>query len=227
MVYIIFSAHTVPYLHVHLNIAHSSMHIQDGLTTGTPKITVNKIPQDLHTQLLTASGFLMSFNRGIIPILGDGNCLFRALSRRMFDSEDWHAFVRQQLVEFESLNSSLMQSYCDGNISDHISRVKYLTVWGTHVELVAAASLLQMPIYVCTQKCGNGEYYWEVFNPIENSRLRFSESLTLNKPVGIDHFEICHTMRCHYDIITMSDGLRPINPPKVQFEHHFTSLLPP
>ena len=72
----------------------------------------------------------------------------------MFDSEDWHAFVRQQLVEFESLNSSLMQSYCDGNISDHISRVKYLTVWGTHVELVAAASLLQMPIYVCTQKCG-------------------------------------------------------------------------
>ena len=43
----------------HLNIAHSSMHVQDGITTGTPKITVNKIPQNLHTQLLTASSFLI------------------------------------------------------------------------------------------------------------------------------------------------------------------------
>ena len=151
--------------------------LQDGIPTGTTKIAVNKIPEDLHTQLLIAFEFLMSFNRGIIPVLGDGNCLFRALSRLMFDSEDWHAFVRQQLVEFESLNSSLMQSYCDGNVSNHISRVKYLTAWGTHVELVAAASLLQMPIYVCTQKCGNGEYFWELFKPTESSHLRFSKSL--------------------------------------------------
>ena len=71
------------------------------------------------------------------------------------------------MVEFESLNSSLTQFYCDDNIYDHISRVKYLTTWGTHVELVAAAFLLQIPIYVCTQKCGNGEYYWELFKPIE------------------------------------------------------------
>lgn len=150
--------------------------------------------------------------------------MFRAFSRLLFDSQDWHAFVRQQLVEF---NSSLMQSYCDGSISDHISRVKYLTTWGTHVELLAAASLLQMPIYVCTQKSGNGEYYWELFKPIESSPLQLSESLTLTKPVGIDHFEICHTMRCHYDIITMSDGLRPINPPKIQHINHHISLLPP
>ena len=72
-------------------------------------MAVNKIPEDLHTQLLTASKFLMSFNRGIIPV-----------------------------------NSSLMQFYCDGNVSDHIARVKYLTIWGTHVELVAAAFLLKM-----------------------------------------------------------------------------------
>ena len=227
--------HKTFYLHTVLpTYLHSSMHtqnymliLQKYIPTGTTKMAVNKIPEDLHTQLLTASKFLMSFNRGIIPVLGDGNCLFRALSRLLFDSEDWHAFVRQQLVEFESLNSSLMQSYCDGNVSNHIAKVKYLTIWGTHVELVAAASLLKMTIYVCTQKCGNGEYYWEIFKPIENSHLRFSESLTLNKPVGIDHFEICHTMRCHYDIITMSDGLRPINPPKIQLQHHHISLLLP
>ena len=97
--------------------------LQDGIPTGMTytKITVNKIPEDLHTQLLTASEFLMPFNQGIIPVLGDSNCLFRALSRLMFDSEDWHSFVRQQLVEFEFLNSLLMQSYCDDIISDHIS----------------------------------------------------------------------------------------------------------
>ena len=167
----------------------------------------------------------MSFNRGIITVLGDGNCLFRALSRLLFDSEEWHALVRQQIVEFESLNSALMQPYCDVNIADHISRVKYLTKWGTHIELVAAASILRLPIYVCTQKCGNGQYYWEVFKPIQRSYLRFSESLSLQKPVGIDHFEICHTMRCHYDIITMSDGLRPVNPPTIQQEHHHINLL--
>ena len=160
--------HTYSFFHIH---AHTKLHVLillDGIPTGTTKITVNKIPEDLHTQQLTASKF---FNQGITSVLGDSNCLFRALSRLMFDSEDWHAYVRQQLIEFESLNSSLMQSYCDDNISNHISRVKYLTTWSTHVELVAATSLLQTPIYVCMQKCGNGEYYWELFKPIETSRL--------------------------------------------------------
>ena len=79
-------------------------------------------------------------------MLGDGN-FFRVLSHLIFVSEDWHSFVRQPLIEFESLNS-LLQAYCDGDIMDHISKIK----WSTHTELQATASLIQLPVYVCTQK---------------------------------------------------------------------------
>ena len=96
---------------------------------------------------------------------------------------------------------------------------------GTHVELQAAASLLKLPIYVFTQKNGSDDYYWEVFKPIRNGQtvLKFPES-DIEKPRGVYHYEICHTMRCHYDIIALSDGLRPIEPPYVQTQHIYSEI---
>ena len=73
------------------------------------------------------------------------------------------------------------------------------------VELQAAASLLKLPIYVFTQKGGSGDYYWEIFKPMKDP-LKLPDS-TIEKPRGVDHYEICHTLGCRYDLITLTDGL--------------------
>jgi hypothetical protein len=167
----------------------------------------------MHSKLLTASLFLQTHGRGIIPILGDGNCLFRALSKLAYGEEDHHVLIRRVTAEFISSNSSVFQQYCTENITEHVNRVKRLTVWGSHVELQAAACLLDLPIYVCTQKDGNKSFFWEVFKPLQEE-LIFPES-RLIKPAGVWHFELCHTSNCHYDIITEGDDV-PRNPPLLQ-----------
>lgn len=172
--------------------------------------------------LLSASTQLQSLDRGIVPILGDGNCLFRALSKLTYGSEEWHSFMRQTLVEFVSLNHEVFQSYCTEDITDHLSKTKHDRRWGTHVELQAAASLLKLPIYVFTQKSGSGDYYWEIFKPMKEP-LKLPDS-AIEKPQGVDHYEICHTLGCHYDIIILGDGLRPIEPPFIETQHSYLNI---
>ncbi len=61
-----------------------------------------KIPETvLHLQVLLESEFLQKFDRGIKAV---GKCLFRAFSKLLFGTEDWHAQIRQYLVQLVSLN---------------------------------------------------------------------------------------------------------------------------
>ena len=49
--------------------------------------------------------------------------------------------------------------------------MKYDTVFGTYLELRAAASYFQLPIYVCTQRSGSLKYYWDYIPPHPNIDL--------------------------------------------------------
>lgn len=165
---------------------------------------------------------LKKYNRGIAPILGDGNCLFRALSKLTFWTEDWHALVRSLLMEFVSLNQVVFQEYCSEDIAQHILKMKHIRTWGGHVELQAASFLLKLPIYVLTQRDGNDAFYWEVFRP-RQIELVFPET-EISKPPGVHHYELCHSMRCHYDVITLSDGTAPVDPPSLEQQHSYMKL---
>ena len=93
----------------------------------------------------------MQESRQIHPIMGDGNCLFRSLSYLLFGNKDNHQQIRQLLVEFVTVNSHVLAKYCfSRSIEEHVGRMKCETVFGTYLELCAAASYLQLPIYVCT-----------------------------------------------------------------------------
>lgn len=150
--------------------------------------------------------------------MGDGNCLFRALSYLLCGREDHHLQIRHMLVDFTTTNQKTFSRYCTFNtFEEHTSRMKYETVWGTNLELHAAASYLQLPIYVCTQRSKTLEYYWECYRPLQTlnpPKEHFISDIPQTKT--LDHLEICHRDRCHYDVVTMSDGLRPVSPPPLQ-----------
>ena len=94
--------------------------------------------------------------------------------------------------------------------------MKYETIWGTDLEIRAAASYLQLPIYVCTQRSQTLEYYWECFEPLTvltQPKEHYFSDIPQTKSLG--HLEICHRERCHYDVVKMSDQFTP---------HHSTIL---
>ena len=195
---------------------HKYINIPDQVICGTNRQSEERHAQH-HQSLIEASQFLMQFDRGIKPINGDGNCLFRALSQLLFGTEELHPQIRDTLVQVTKANPDLFRKYCfPRELADHLKLMEYQREWGTQLEIHVAATILQMPIYVCTQKSKTMEYFWEVFNPRPNSSLRYTaDIMTMTKPIGYHHLELCHSGRCHYDIITMADTTQPFEPPPI------------
>ena len=80
-------------------------------------------------------------NRRIETIIGDGNCMYRSLALIVYGDEMLHAKIQDLLADFISENRKDFYPYIDGNIVEYIARVRHTRVWGTAVELTAAASL--------------------------------------------------------------------------------------
>ena len=83
-------------------------------------------------------------------IVGDGNCLFHALSKALFDDQQFHQKLRQILVTFIENNQNCIKLLILATISKSI-KMKFTImeyVYGTQIELQAAATFLQIPIYV-------------------------------------------------------------------------------
>lgn len=167
--------------------------------------------------LADANVFLDTYDRQTHQIMGDGNCLFRVLSYLVLGEEDYHLQIRNLLVDFTLSNRTIFQKYTTlSSLEEHASRMKYETIWGTHLEIHAAAAYLQLPVYVCTQRSGTLKYYWECFEPIPHL-LPPNEHYCIDTDTlqirGLHHLEICHSNFCHYDGVVMKDGLRPTIPP--------------
>ena len=123
--------------------------------------------------------FLASSGRKVKPIIGDGNCLFRTLSDQLFNTQDEHLLVRTTLVRLENLNKSVFQNYLlsqvnTNTITSHIESILRLYVWGTDMEVIAAASLFQIPVYFTKESDPvDGEYHWQAIYPLPSEKLRY------------------------------------------------------
>ena len=175
-----------------------------------------------------ASNFLESYDRKIHPILGDGNCLFRALSYLIFWEEDYHQQIRKLLMDHIALNCDIFRKYCSTELTleEHVSHMKYDTIWGTDMEIRAAASYLQRHLYVCTQRSQSLEYYWDHFAPLPTrmpTNGDYFDNIYHSRPLP-SHLEICHSNRCHYDVITMLDGSPATSVPTICTTVHHVDL---
>ena len=97
--------------------------------------------------------------------MGDGNCLFRAIAFVLYGSEMAREKIRELLVQFVSENRGSFRPYIDGELESYLAKMKYTRVWGTAVELLAVASLLQIPHV--------NSYKWFRYNPLCVDRLAF------------------------------------------------------
>ena len=157
-------------------------------------------------------------SRDIFPcirdkIVGDGNCLFRAISKAVTGTEANHPAIRAAICEFMSLDNNteslrtLVRSRYQSDDSDpKIAVSKYIEAnkmrknetWGTEVEIIVAATMFQITIFIsCIYNDKEGRS-WCNFEPM------FSNGTCMARCAKIPCIYLYHVnvpKREHYDLV--------------------------
>lgn len=87
------------------------------------------------------------------------------------------------------------------------------STWATQVEVYAASSYFQVPLYILSYKSST-EYHWDVFKPISRDKLKFpivvDSSDDSPQPANkLSHFELVNLRDTHYNSIVDEKSRAP------------------
>ena len=148
--------------------------------------------------------FLSDQNRKLVVVRSDGNCFYSALSVQLFGTPDKDGEVRNVVSRMILLNKSdflpiFIPRATAKTFEEHCKQVWMPGTWATQVEVVAAATVFNVPIYFMVQ---SGEFKWNVIKPLKRPHLRHPDipevDVMLLKP---NHFELFYYENTHYDAI--------------------------
>ncbi|KAL8624550.1 hypothetical protein ACOMHN_005851 [Nucella lapillus] len=150
---------------------------------------------------------LTAQDRQIDYIRGDGNCFFRAISKDVYGSEEYHAECRQAVCDLIQDNADHFRQYIDdSSVTAHVTEMRVQSTWATTCEIYAAATLLGREIYVLAPlfPSSNTEYHWLLFSPRFLKGAAIGGSFRGGKEEGLKpcYVTLCHTNANHYDRIT-------------------------
>ena len=134
------------------------------------------VPDDMipnKSTLLSSTGysvlkpFLTKQGREVDRVLGDGNCLFRAFSKAVYGGvEDYHLHLRKAIAEFEADNHKpIHETVYRTKFHTHVQNIKKLYTWGTSTEIIAAATLFQVEVYIATDSYRPRVPMWLQYTP--------------------------------------------------------------
>jgi hypothetical protein len=160
-----------------------------------------------------------------VPVAADGNCFFRSVSYLLFQKEDKQWPLRNIILRFENLNSTLfekrMTDVNESTFSAHIQKLINPSTWATHIEVLAVATYFQVPVYFCVdppRQSTGGAYCWECFSPLVCANLRYPiiTEPFLDDAHKVPRFELVYYTNCHYNaIVSVQTGLLHATPPRV------------
>ena len=109
--------------------------------------------------------------RSVRRMYGDGNCLFRAFSYILTGSESQHMAVRHAALDHMINNA---QYFLGHHLTGHNSIQSYIastgmdrdSTWGTDIEMLSLANLLQTPVHSYSQQLG----LWQRYSPHDVDR---------------------------------------------------------
>lgn len=161
----------------------------------------------------------------MVHVASDGNCLFRAISYLLFGHEDEHWSLRNLIIRFENLNSSIFEKRMtminQDTFEEHVKKLCHPNSWATHIEVFAIATYFQVPVYFCVDPPHPSRrvYCWECYMPVlsvENLHYPNVTEPPFNDTLSVKHFEIVYHDNCHYNSIVCADtGSLSTSPPPV------------
>ena len=89
----------------------------------------------------------------LFQILGDGNCLFQALSYAVTGRQVYHTQMRAQIINHMKHIEHFLLPHINSSLDNYLanSQMARNGVWGTDIKILSAASLLSIDIFVYTQ----------------------------------------------------------------------------
>ena len=143
--------------------------------------------------------FLQQKGRKIESVIGDGNCLFRAFSFILCGDQGMHAKFCDDITQFSKQNKQRIQPYLmQGSVDVHLANMTQLGTWGTQVEIIANATMCQIPVYIATVSTDGVSYHWKKYSPLLlNGVTRI--------PTSKSHMELIHLDSCHFDPVVSLD----------------------
>ena len=97
------------------------------------------------------------------------------------------------------------------NMLEYCQSMDVSGVWGTEIEILAVATLLQAPIYTYTSTGKPGSYRWVRYSPLSHPNQVVCDYVAcIHKLVHLHkspdyHLELFHFDSCHYDLIVPED----------------------
>jgi len=86
--------------------------------------------------------------------VGDGNCLFRSVSEIIFNSQDMHEKVRQDVVNHLIKNRMKYEEFiltAKISFEEYISKMNTLKTWGDHIEIQAITEIYSRPVQILSE----------------------------------------------------------------------------
>lgn len=86
-------------------------------------------------------------------ILGDGNCLFRALADQLYGSPSMHLAIRHEICDYLAANADRYRLFVDedsvkGGFEGHVREMRQPGTYGTNIELSAFVARYRRPVKV-------------------------------------------------------------------------------
>ena len=107
-------------------------------------------------------------------IIGDKNCMFWSLSKELFGTQCHHLELRKLILNFEEHNPNIIRSLSNDKVQLHLDRIRQESEWGSATELVALASMLQVPVFTFTNSASHTySNSWHGYSPLQLEDLSF------------------------------------------------------
>ena len=189
---------------------------------------LQKMPSEHPSGHTTLAPFLRQQGRALDSVLGDGNCLFRAISKHLTGVEHQHLLLRKTIAHFEAANqavfSSLHTAINQTEFTEHLKNMKMPYVWGTSVEIMAAASLFQLDFYVATDSYKPGVPTWLLYTPKPLSVLSNRTVPNQLRDQKKGWVELAFVRQCHFDNVKTLEGSQ-VTRPELEGNHSQLVIL--
>ena len=111
-------------------------------------------------------GNLNEKNCSVLNTVGDGNCLYRAVSMIMFGNDTQHKNLRTQCLLAIKNNYNYFDFICENYgfvISEEISDIQTNAVYGGTIAQLALSVVTSRPIIILNHECSNPEFIINVY----------------------------------------------------------------
>ena len=158
--------------------------------------------------------------RTVNTTVADGNCLYRSISKGLIGTEFYHFRVRTVILGFIYMNPQIFEPHirqvgCPLPIRDYCVAMNKQGVWGTEIEILGVATLLQAPVYTFSEagKVGTSlQPRWLKYSPLQpamkvisNHDRGVNQLVNMSKPPDF-HLELLHFKGSHYDLVIPEKG---------------------